>query len=419
MIGYVWPETNASAAGLRDWALLEQFREAGWKVHYASPAKPNAFSEKLDSIGVPTFSCEANDSRFDHFVHELSPDVVLFDRFVTEEQFGWRVEENCPNAIRVLDTQDLHCLRRAREAALEAGWTLDRIQSPSPEEGAEMIDRFAREDLLRELSSIYRSDLTLVISSFEMRLLLQAYQVSRELLLLQRLSYAKTEKSLGFEERRDFVTIGNFRHPPNADSLQWLAREIWPEIRKRLPKAEMHVYGAYPSREAMAMTNAEQGFHVKGTAENQYETLRKYRVLLAPLRYGAGIKGKIADAWSVGTPVVTTPIGAEGMVDLTEDWPGEVALDPHHFVEAACTLYESRERWSERQTQGLAAVQRLYNPVSNGRILLEAIGRLRDERDERRRRNIIGSLLKLNQHRSTKYFSRWIELKQSIARQKS
>src|SRR4051794_31698370 len=96
IIGYVWPETNASAAGLRDWELMEQFRAAGWSVHYASPAKPNSFSEKLASLGVPTFSCEANDPRFDDFIRELRPDFVLFDRFVIEEQFGWRVEENSP-----------------------------------------------------------------------------------------------------------------------------------------------------------------------------------------------------------------------------------------------------------------------------------------------------------------------------------
>ena len=238
MIGYVWPETNASAAGLRDWALLEQFRAAGWKVHYASPAKPNAFSEKLEELGVPTFSCEANEPRFDDFVRSLQPDFVLFDRFVIEEQFGWRVEENCPDAVRVTDTQDLHFLRRAREAALAAGWSLERIHEADPL----MIEQFSREDQLREISSIYRSDLTLVISGFEMQLLRERYRVPSQLLLLQRLSYSArpTEEILPFSERKQFRLHRKFPPSPQCRRGQMaearnLARDPEPHSGCRNP----------------------------------------------------------------------------------------------------------------------------------------------------------------------------------------
>jgi glycosyltransferase involved in cell wall biosynthesis len=415
MIGYVWPETNASAAGLRDWALLEQFRAAGFEVHYASPAKENAFSAKLQAMGVPIFSCEANDPKFDEFIGKLQPSVVLFDRFVIEEQFGWRVEESCPDAIRVLDTQDLHFLRRAREAALREGWALERIQEASEE----MILKFAKEDLLRELSAIYRSDLTLVISSFEMKLLLQRYKIPQELLLLQRLSYSPKsfDEYPAFDIRKNFVSIGNFRHPPNVDAILWLTREIWPEIRNRLPNAEIHLYGAYPSREMMALSNSKTGIIVKGPVENQYETLGRYRVLLAPLRFGAGIKGKIADAWSVGTAVVTTPIGAEGMVDLNGsdgNWPGEIADHPVSFASSAADLYTRESLWEEHRQLGAATLARSYSPAANARVLIAALENARVNRDEFRKQNLIGAMLRHNLHRSTKYFSRWIELKQSL-----
>ena len=424
MIGYVWPEPISSAAGLRDLALIGQFLRAGWKVHYASPAKPGKFSEMLEIMGVPTFSCEANDPRFDAYVRELQPDVVLFDRFVIEEQFGWRVEENCPDAVRILDMQDFHSLRRARGAALEAGpakgWTLARVQDASQDNAEEVIEQFAREDLLRELSAIYRSDLTLVISSFEMRLLLQRYRVPSELLLLQRLSYGPwKEKSPArqplpsFEERRHFVSIGNFRHPPNADALRWLRAEIWPKIRKDLPEAELHLYGAYPSREMMEFSDAALGFIVKGPVEDQYATLRRYRALLAPLRYGAGIKGKISDAWSVGTPVVSTPIGAEGMVGDTQ-WPGEVAGDELSFAESACALYSRPDLWRERSQEGLRAIARYYDAEANRRALLGTIRQVKEDLPERRRSNRIGAMLRQDMRRGTKYFSKWIELKQSL-----
>lgn len=392
---------------------MEIFRAADWQVHYASPAKPNLFSQKLEQLGIPSFSCEANDAKFDAYIQELKPHFVLFDRFITEEQFGWRVEENSPESVRILDTQDLHFLRRAREAALKKGVHLEQIREASDE----LIRELSEEDLIRELSSIYRSDLTLVISSFELNLLISRYAVPSEMLLLQRLSYPVhlSIELPSFEERRGFVSIGNFRHPPNADAVLWLKTEIWPKIRELLPDAEVHLYGAYPSRESMALTDSSQGFWVKGPAVDQYETLRKYRVLLAPLRYGAGIKGKISDAWSVGTSVVTTPIGAEGMTDSQDlNWAGEIAQNPEEFAQVAVELYQNPSLWAERQTAGFETLRKYYNSALNGRILIGALQSVWRDLGDRRRRNLIGSMLRLNLHRSTKYFSRWIELKQQL-----
>jgi glycosyltransferase involved in cell wall biosynthesis len=103
-----------------------------------------------------------------------------------------------------------------------------------------------------------------------------------------------------------FVTIGNFMHKPNVDSILWLKETLWPQIRAQLPSAELHVWGAYAQDRHRHLTNKKQGFFVKGHADDCFDTLSRYRVLLAPLRFGAGIKGKVADSWAVGTPVVTT-----------------------------------------------------------------------------------------------------------------
>ena len=169
----------------------------------------------------------------------------------------------------------------------------------------------------------------------------------------------------------------------------------------------------------MALSDSKLGFLVRGPAEDQYETLKHYRVLLAPLRYGAGIKGKISDAWSVGTAVVTTPIGAEGMTDADTEtsWPYEIAQDAKTFAESACEVYSSAERWQGQSSAGLvgdsAILQsRLKRPASDSKSLEQA----RAHRDERRRENLVGAMLRQNLHRSTKYLSKWIELKQSHAR---
>ena len=120
IIGFVWPEPNSSAAGGRMLQLISLFQDQGFQITFASPAQDSDFMVTLSDFGVDKKAIELNDSSFDLFLKELKPNVVLFDRFMIEEQFGWRVAENCPDAIRVLDTEDLHCLRLARQNAFKA-----------------------------------------------------------------------------------------------------------------------------------------------------------------------------------------------------------------------------------------------------------------------------------------------------------
>ena len=119
LIGLVWPEPASSAAGSRIIKLIDLFLSKGWEVTFSSAAAKSEFSADLISKGVNEISIELNSSSFDDFIGELKPDVVLFDRFMVEEQYGWRVAENCPNAIRILDTEDLHFLRNARHLVIK------------------------------------------------------------------------------------------------------------------------------------------------------------------------------------------------------------------------------------------------------------------------------------------------------------
>ena len=119
IIGAIWVEPNSSAAGKRMLQLIEQFLSQNWKVTFASSAIKGEKAIDLPSIGVDEVAIVLNDISFDIFVKELAPTIVLFDRFMIEEQFGWRVAENCPKALRILDTEDLHCLRKTREKAIK------------------------------------------------------------------------------------------------------------------------------------------------------------------------------------------------------------------------------------------------------------------------------------------------------------
>jgi len=404
LIGYVWPERTSSAAGLRDWNLVEAIVGAGWKLTYACAAQRNIFSDELERAGVEVVSIQVNHSDFDRWVSGLKPDLVVFDRFITEEQFGWRVFESSPDSIRVLDTQDLHFLRRAREHALKEGKSLAEIAFCEFE--------LRTETALREVASIYRCDQTLVLSDFESRLLQDRFQIPKDLIYLSRFHYPEPDEVPEFHEREHFVVLGNFRHPPNADGIRWLKSEIWPLIRKALPEVRVHIYGAYPPKEIMNLSDPNMGFHVLGPVKDQFQVLRKARVNLAPLRFGAGIKGKIADGWWSGTPVVTTVVGAEGMAEGLA-WGGAIAATAYEFAQLAVAFYQDQAQWQQGQENGLKIIRTLYNKRENAINLVRNWFFLKENGLAMRKKNFVGSLLWHHQHQSTKYFSRWIEEKNS------
>ena len=272
---------------------------------------------------------ELNNSSFDAFISELAPDIVLFDQFMMEEQFGWRVEKHCPDALRVLETSDLQSLRHARHQRLKERLKerddandFSELFAPALREEFELM---ADTDLAkREIAALYRCDLNLMISEVEIELLVEQFKLPRNLLhwcpLMVELPSAPPT---AFADRAHFLSIGNFRHAPNWDAVLWMKTAIWPLIREQLPTAQLHIYGAYTPPKATALHNPAQGFHVMNWAEDALQVMSAARVCLAPLRFGAGIKGKIVDAMLCGTPNVTTPIGAEAMHGVTS-WPGAV-----------------------------------------------------------------------------------------------
>ena len=145
IIGFVWPEPKSSAAGTRMLQLIEVFQQEGYKIVFASPCAKSDNAFNLEAIGVTQVSIELNNASFDDYIKQLNPEIVMFDRFMMEEQFGWRVTEHCPNALKILDTEDLHCLRKGRQQAYKEGGVFDKTY---------LLSDVAK----REIASIYRCD---------------------------------------------------------------------------------------------------------------------------------------------------------------------------------------------------------------------------------------------------------------------
>lgn len=403
IIGTVWVEPNSSAAGSRMLQLIELFIKQNCKITFASTAQKNENAYELNSLGIETVSIELNSSSFDDFVKQLNPSIVLFDRFMTEEQFGWRVAENCPNSLRILDTEDLHFLRKVRHQQLKKG------------------EEFTNEALLksndtkREIASILRCDLSLIISSYEMDLLKSVFKIDKEILyylpfLLNKIDENQAEKWKPFEEREHFVFIGNFFHKPNVDAVITLKKEIWNTIRKKLPKAEMHIYGAYLNPQIQQLHNKKEGFLIKGFTENAEEVIGNAKVVLAPLRFGAGIKGKLTEAMFCGTPSVTTFIGVEGMTNELY-WNGFVEDDFSSFSKMAVILYVEKNTWKMAQSNGIKIINSTYDKQIIGEPFIEKIKELQGNLEQHRTQNFLGSLLQHQTLQATKFMSKWIEEK--------
>ncbi|MBD1424271.1 glycosyltransferase [Sphingobacterium arenae] len=403
-IGLVWPEPQSSAAGIRILQLVRMFRRVGYEVVFASAAVKSPYSHPLYQEGIHEEDIQLNNSGFDAFIASLKPDIVVFDRFISEEQYGWRVREHCPSALTILDTEDLHFLRRARQDAVKRGTAID----------------YYNDTATREIAAILRCDLSLIISKNELELLLETFHLPAELLYYLPFLESNIEEStrdswLPFEERKDFVFIGNFLHEPNWHTVRILKAEIWPKIRNCLPTAELHIYGAYASEKVYQLHQPKENFLIKGRAEDARKTLEAYKVLVAPILFGAGVKGKFIDAMQAGTPSVTTVIGAESM-SVEGIWGGYMEDDLDCFSQKAVGLYRDRRIWYEAQEKGIYILHKTSSKEQFEEPFLTHINALNSGLSLHRQRNFMGQILRNQQHSANKYMSLWIEEKNKYLR---
>jgi glycosyltransferase involved in cell wall biosynthesis len=384
---YVWPEPRSSAAGVRTVQLCQDLRSLGYEVSALSPCRPNEASAELEALGIRALPCPANDSSVDGMLKELGADLVIYDRFVMEEQFGWRARAAMPEALHIVDTQDIHSVRRARERLIRNG------QDAMDLSGADFSP-----DLERELASLHRADACLVVSSWEKDWLAEQGYPSDRVFLLP-FAAAKEGEAAVFSDRNGFAFLGNFRHAPNLDAVNHLAQSIWPKIRAALPEARLYLYGAYPPA-SISQLHGKNGIEVPGQVKFHRAALQKHKLLLAPLRFGAGIKGKILEAWATGTPVAGSRVAMEGL-----DHPAH----EEGFVADAVRMYSDEKEWQRSQAAGYQALAP-FEP----NLLREKLREFLEAGFAQRlawRAHLTGRMLRHHQHNSTKYFSQWIEAK--------
>jgi len=380
--------------------IISLFKEQQWEVIFASAAQESPYMEDLETLGVAKTFILLNSDSFDSYLEKLNPTIVMFDRFMTEEQFGWRVERVCSNTMTILDSEDLHCLRQSRKNALKENQPFE-------------VENLLSDELAkRELASIFRCDLSLIISEYEIEVLRNIFRCDNSLLHYMPLfvSLNDVDELPSFEQRKDFMFIGNFHHNPNSDAVDFIKKGIWPLIRKQLPGTSMQIYGAYPSQRILQLHRPSENFYVNGRVADAAKVIRDARVMLAPLRFGAGIKGKLLEAMRFGTPSVTSTIGAEGMTGSME-WNGFVSDKAEDIASSAVRLYQDQKLWSTFQQNGFEIINRRYRRSDFASGFINRILEIQSNISLHRKNNFIGAMLRHHTMKSTEYLSRWISEK--------
>ena len=289
--------------------------------------------------------------------HGRRYDLVVIFRAPLASKYLFLAREYAPRAKVVFHTVDLHYLREQREAELA---------------GDPLRARHAAVNRARELGMVLAADCTVVVSDFEKELLARELPTAYVHCLPYIMDVAGCRTP--FADRRDVIFVGGYRHPPNIDAARYFAEEVLPRVRAQVPGLRFRVIGSHPTPEVRALA-ALDGVEVVGPVPDLAPYFESCRLSVAPLRYGAGIKGKVVTSLSFGVPCVLTPVAAEGM-GLADGREALVADGPEAFAEAVVRLYADEPLWRRVSQASLDFVETHYSRSAGRRHVRDILARV-------------------------------------------
>ncbi len=346
------PMPDHDSGSMRFTAMLELMVERGWLVTFMPQNLKwdGRYSEALQHAGVEVLSAPAIGSLESWIkTNGRDLDLVLVSRHYVLEPVLKMLRTHCPGARVIFDTVDLHFLREQRQAELS---------------GSASMHRAAERTRAIELKLMRSSDISLVVSPVEQALLADLAP-DADVRVLSNIHQVHGRQH-EWEHRRDLMFVGGFQHPPNVDAAEWLMDDIFPRIRAELPEVVLHLIG---SRMPDGLREkASAGVRVHGFVEDLAPYLNGCRLSLAPLRYGAGVKGKVNQAMAWGLPVVATACAAEGMF-LVDGEDILIAEDSAGFAAAVVRAYRDKALWQKLSDGGLVNVEQYFSRAAAARVI--------------------------------------------------
>ncbi|MCU0836774.1 MAG: glycosyltransferase [Chromatiaceae bacterium] len=348
---------DKESGSLRMVNLFAILQELGYKVTFAATnlEAPEPYVSTLQMRGVEVLYRPYVKSIDQHLKADgRLYDLVILSRADSAAKVMGTARRYCTNARIVYDTVDLHFLREMRLAEL----TGDKATRA-------VAERRKRE----ELGYIAEADTTLVVSGVE-RELLAREAPGAEVRVISNIHRIYGNRR-PFAEREDLFFIGAFAHPPNTDAVLWFCREIFPLVLSEEPTMRFSVIGADPPAQVRALASGH--VRILGYVPDVTPFFDGCRLSVAPLRYGAGVKGKVNQSLAYGLPVVATTQAAEGMY-LVDGESVLLADEPAAFAEAVLRLYRDAVLWEKLSTGGLAVMERYFSFAAARQALVDLLG---------------------------------------------
>ena len=351
------PTPDQDAGSVVTMATIKIYQDLGYKVTFLPRDNflfDPVYTAALQRLGVECIYAPY-DIDFTAFMARQGPlfDVIQVFRIDVAEKCLPDLRLYAPSAPVVFHNVDLHYLRMTRQAEL----------TNDPE-----LQLAANQMKVRELDLLKRVDCTIVTSPVEEEILRKEDPDANIIVFPYMIDVVGT--SVGFTPRRDLMFLGGYRHTPNIDAAEWFVAEIWPKLADRLPEANLLIAGASPTESVKALANDR--IDVTGMIPELGPVFDQTRVFVAPIRYGAGIKGKVATAMAHGVPVVATSCAAEGMY-LENERDLVIVDDPDAFAEHVFTLYTDADAWAKFSRSGQDFVTEHNSMIKGRNTILRAI----------------------------------------------
>jgi len=349
------PEPDQDSGSLRLIYLMQCFRDLGYGVTFM----PNTleysgeYTRNLEGLGIEMVHAPWSRSPGRFFAERGSEfRFVMVSRHYIASRYIGLVRKHCPGARFLFDTVDLHYLREERMA--------EHLNSAVLRQAAAQTRR-------SELALVDRADATLVVSPVEKTVLEKAAPGAKVHVISNVHEVSGSRRD--WSARKDLFFVGSYQHPPNIDAAEWFVQSIWPLIRERLPAVQFHLIGSKAPDSVRALEG--NGVCFQGFQKDLDPWLDGCRLAVAPLRFGAGIKGKVNLSMSRGQPVVATPVAVEGM--FAEPGRDILVSDTEAgFADAVVRLYQDEDTWNRVSIHGMENVNRYFS-VENARLGLQEL----------------------------------------------
>jgi glycosyltransferase involved in cell wall biosynthesis len=340
------PQHDKSSGSKRLFELIKIFKSSALNVIFMpnDGLKTEPYGQQLKQLKVDVLLYSPNRKAMLKNLKSLLKEIdyAWISRPILNKEFQKIIKKSAKAKI-IFDTVDLHYIRIERQAENENNKKL-RIKAL----------KFKK----LELDLAKKADATITITAIEQKLL-ENENINNVFTIPNIHELNPSPKEISFEQRNGLVFIGGYMHEPNVDAVKWLITEIMPTVWSKLPDVKVHLLGSYPTSDVLNLTN--KLVFVPGYVEDVSNYFYTAKIFVAPLRYGAGMKGKIGQSLEFGLPVVTTNIGAEGM-NLIDGENVSIADETQDFANKIINLYENPQLWHKMKANAEKSLAN-YAPI--------------------------------------------------------